>query len=234
MVEIITDRMNSPVEYHCGFCGNYAIVGVPVRYPFMEVVKGPKPEIKNIEISKNIKSDHDDSGTSPMQVGESLKPKKEEKVMQPKCFREGCDKQAQAVGLCDLHFHDRFGITVAEYRENKLHRTEAAKSVAARLKREEKPMSKKESNPRPEDVGAVRPAPPPPPPKPAPLRVEVKQPAPPPVPEPKAPAPEPFEQNRMVSIPMEVYEKIVQLAEQEYRPVGMQIQYLVHKGMSNG
>ena len=37
--------------------------------------------------------------------------------------------------------------------------------------------------------------------------------------------------NLALYIPDEMYEKIVQLAEREFRPVGMQVQYLLHKGM---
>ena len=40
--------------------------------------------------------------------------------------------------------------------------------------------------------------------------------------------------NLALYIPDEMYEKIVQLAEREYRPVAWQVQYLLHKGMEAG
>lgn len=221
-VDVIPGRENTPTEYHCVFCGNYAIVGKPARWPFMEVIKDTtRPE------EKKATPDHNDTGSSPMQVGESLKPKKEEKSMQPKCFTEGCDKPAQAVGLCDLHFHDRFGITVAEYRENKQHRTESVASVVARLKGEPRVRVKPEAIEKAVAEGRItpekgkrllnelKPAPPPEPPKPEPLRVEVQQPEP----------------SCTVVIDPELLDRLAARAKGLYRTPDQQASYYISRGL---
>lgn len=142
-VDVITGREKTPTEYHCVFCGNYAIVGMPARWPFMEVVKAEKQP--DIGIPASVPSDN--TGSSPLQVGESLKPKKEEKSMaKPTCAVEGCKKPLAAVYLCEDHFKDEYGITVAEYKANKRHRTDSASAVAARLKGE-KPEPKEKKQP---------------------------------------------------------------------------------------
>lgn len=113
-VDVITGRENAPTEYHCGFCGNYAIVGVPVRFPFMEVTKDTtRPE------ERKTAPDHNERGSSPMQVGESLKPKKEKKVMaKKKCEAPGCDKKSWMKGLCHKHYVDKYGEYVPEKKGN--------------------------------------------------------------------------------------------------------------------
>jgi len=50
-------------------------------------------------------------------------------------------------------------------------------------------------------------------------------------PEPEKSKPAKHCPNLALYIPDEMYEKIVQLAEREYRPVAWQVQYLLHKGM---
>ncbi len=160
--EVITGRENTPTEYHCGYCGNYAVVGVPARWPFMEVVKGTiRPEERKAGETFAASS----SGSSPMQVGESLvkshtdysrniprpaqraviaeektandcKPTEEKTMGKPRCEREWCREPSEALFLCKDHFKDVYGITVEEYRANKLHRTETVNSVVRRLKGE--------------------------------------------------------------------------------------------------
>lgn len=152
-VDVITGREKTPTEYHCVFCGNYAIVGVPAKWPFMEVVK---QKSTNIEISKNIKSDNN-NGSSPMQLGESLavkqkaeprvrlskpaqqpvkKAKEEKKMAQQvlKCSVDGCEKPRSASGICTDHFLERYGITDTIYREHRQFATEGPARVARRLK----------------------------------------------------------------------------------------------------
>lgn len=133
MVETITGRANTPVEYHCGFCGNYAIVGVPAKWPFMEVVKAESS--KPLESGSGSHAVVDEKraasqGSSPMQVGESLvkpraprarqftKPaqravitkeksveqcKPKEESMFIKCKHPGCDKRGAVAGYCNNH-----------------------------------------------------------------------------------------------------------------------------------
>ena len=50
-------------------------------------------------------------------------------------------------------------------------------------------------------------------------------------PEPEKSKPAQHCPNLALYIPDELYAKIVQLAEREYRPVAWQVQYLLHKGM---
>lgn len=110
-VEVITDRANSPVEYHCG-CGNYAVVGVPAKWPFMTPQKAEQQP--DIGIPASVKPD--DSGSSPMQVGESLKTKKEEQMA--KCSYPGCEKGVWVKGLCHKHYKEEHGEYVPRYKGN--------------------------------------------------------------------------------------------------------------------
>lgn len=92
-----------------------------------------------------------------------------------KCKYPGCDKLGAVAGYCNNHFREFYGITAEQYRAEKRARKEDPREVAKRIKadnlltleKKEKPMSKKASNPSPEEAGATRPAPPPAPPKPA-------------------------------------------------------------------
>jgi len=218
-VEIITGREKTPFEYHCG-CGNYAVVGMPARWPFMEVVKAspsvnPANNISRNDLVENIS----EKRGSPLQVGESLTVKPANNIpknipRQPQARKTIADKTAQdckqeepMVTEKDCKEH---GITLEQYKANKRWRTEPLKSVSARIKWQR--------NPSPEDVGAVRPAPPPPPPKPAPLRVEVKQAEPEPVP------------LLQIFLDPELLEKLAKRAKAEYRTPEQQAAYLIDKG----
>lgn len=108
-VEVITGRENTPVEYHCAGCGNYAIVGVPARWPFMEVTKVEKRPDIGIPISAK----HNSTGTSPLQTGEKIR--QEARMVTEKALRKA-------------------GITKEQYKANKLWKTESVTSVATRVK----------------------------------------------------------------------------------------------------
>lgn len=120
MVEVITDRMNSPVEYHCGYCGNYAIVGVPAKWPFMEVVKAPGSSKTAVKPANNIS----DNYSSPMQVGETIADKTAKK----------CKVQTEQEEPMD-DFFQKHGITREEYKANKQYRLESPARVAQRMGR---------------------------------------------------------------------------------------------------
>ncbi len=107
-LEIINERENSPEEYHCG-CGNYAVVGMPARWPFMEVVKSEE----NYSKKYSTDCDHCETGSSPLQVGESLKPKKEVPVKK-KCSHPGCEKDVWVKGLCHKHYKEEHGEYIPE------------------------------------------------------------------------------------------------------------------------
>jgi hypothetical protein len=199
-VEVITGRANSPVEYHCG-CGNYAVVGKPARWPFMEITKDTTPpeEKKAGETFAAAFC----PGSSPIQVGESVvkssadysrniaelaqraiiaekktaekcKSKQEEPIMSrnPQCKSEGCTKIGAFIGLCATHFKTEYGITYRKYMKCRHLKGEDPREVAKRIRadnmltveKKEKPVSKKVSTPRPEEVGDKKPAPPPVPP----------------------------------------------------------------------
>jgi len=132
-VEVITGRANTPVEYHCG-CGNYAVVGMPAKWPFMVVVKDTtRPEEKK---AGETFAEAFSTGMSPLQLSESLKPKKEEKSMgtHPTCKIEGCNKHGAFFGFCATHFRVEYGITYYTYLKNRAHDGEDPKSVALRIK----------------------------------------------------------------------------------------------------
>lgn len=226
MVETITGRANTPVEYHCGYCGNYAIVGVPAQFPFMVAVKRESNFDQKVVRERKAPPDQTESGSSPMQVGEALlKPKKEEKSMaaNARCKVDGCEKFGAFHGFCATHFREEYGIAYYQYQRNRQSDGEDPREVARRIKADNlltlEKKEKEQQKPEPTPAPGTKP--------PLPETPWVKS-------ETKAPAAEPLEKNRMVSIPVDVYEKIVQLAEQEFRPVDMQVQYLLHKGMSNG
>lgn len=133
MVEVVAGRANSPVEYHCGYCGNYAIVGVPARWPFMEVVKAdpsvnPANNISRKDFGENISK----NCSSPIQVGETLRPEKESVSILPKCKAEGCSKLGGIRGFCAKHFNMEFGISYDTYLRNRKDNNEDPKAVAAR------------------------------------------------------------------------------------------------------
>lgn len=158
-VEVITGREKTPTEYNCG-CGNYAIVGVPARWPFMEVVKSESKPVQKV-----AQSDHDEHGSSPMQVGESLvkslnnipgniprRPqvletiadnidedcKQEEpmpgKKRNPECKREGCAMEGPFHGFCAKDFTAEYGISYNQYSRAKKYRGEDPRDVAIRIK----------------------------------------------------------------------------------------------------
>jgi|GEM_PF-7115242 len=144
-VEVITGRANSPVEYHCG-CGNYAVVGVPARWPFMVAVKEPVTYSTTYFSGVNPANNINANSSSPMQLGESLiekrrkgemlKPLKEEKSMGRHliCKVEGCEKYGAFFGFCATHFRVEYGITYYTYLKNRAHNGEDPKSVALRIK----------------------------------------------------------------------------------------------------
>jgi hypothetical protein len=222
-VEVITDRMNSPVEYHCGYCGNYAIVGVPARWPFMEITKAEKQPDIGIPASARP----DNTGSSPLQVGESLR--KKEEIMFT-CKHDGCDKWGAVAGYCNSHFKEAYGITVEQYRTEKTGRKEDPETVAERVRRYSLAARKARMERAKETFHAA-------------LEEEKeKHPAKPPTPpvtgipttgkdeetqlEFEAPVP-----ARAILIPPEMYERIEAMAEAEFRTPDLQVRYLLHKGM---
>lgn len=129
-VDEISGKGNTPTEYHCVFCGNYAIVGIPAKWPFMVAVKAEKRR-SDIGIPASVKSDN--NGTSPMQVGEKLR-KQEEPMSTFKCKHPGCDKRGAVAGYCNNHFKERYGITAEQYRAEKRGRKEDPMVVAERVR----------------------------------------------------------------------------------------------------
>lgn len=218
-VEVITDRMNSPVEYHCG-CGNYAVVGMPARWPFMEVTKDTRPPKEKkagetftaafctgsspLNIPRNIPEPAQQAVITEKKTAKKCKPEKEKKMGKPKCIIEGCEKLLAAVHLCEDHFREQYGITVEEYKANKRHRTETPAMVAARLKGE-KSMLKKEKQP-------------------------AKPPAPPVtgIPATENDGPVPILQ---IFLYPELLEKLTAAAKKEWRTPEGQAAYLIEKGM---
>ncbi len=141
-VEVITGREKTPVEYHCG-CGNYAIVGMPAKWPFMEVVK--EPVNNSVKYSSDVKPANNISQnySSPMQVGENiiqeklkskmLEPQKKAPTSKlPECKVEGCTMRAGIRGVCAYHFHKEYGISYDTYLRNRKGPYEDPKAVAAR------------------------------------------------------------------------------------------------------
>lgn len=232
-VEIITPKGvvvgDGATEYHCR-CGNYAVVGMKTRWPF--VVKQDKSIPKNIPAVKpanNIST----NGQSPMQVGESIGNKmnigckrpgpaknisegtqkeREEKAMKkekPWCKHAGCDKVAAVQGYCNGHFREAYGITAGEYKRHQTKRCEDPREVATRLKQEK---ADRMEGVRKEVLEKTRSG---------------------------TKLPEPEQQRavyglcciRQFIMPDDLYEKIVQLAAEEYRTVDLQVQYLINRGL---
>ncbi|MHB8110520.1 MAG: hypothetical protein ACYDHW_10870 [Syntrophorhabdaceae bacterium] len=138
--------------------------------------------------SMKVESDHDESGTSPMQMGERLKKEGKRMAGHKKCKVEGCKKSGQFFGNCAAHFRAMYGITYGQYTTNRRETGEDPQVVALRVENKdeadrikrgqdaketfdqamaeekEKNMGMKQETPIP--AGAAKPAPPPPPPKP--------------------------------------------------------------------
>lgn len=111
--------------------------------------------------------------------------------------------------MCPDCFKDRHGITVDEYRANKLHRTETPWQVAVRLKGQ--PETEPISHPEKPDNSEKKPA---------------KE-------ETKAPIPETMrhETEIIITLPDAVIEQIEAIAVKEFRTLALQVAYYLHKGM---
>jgi len=133
-VEVMHGGEKTPAEYHCTFCGNYAISGVPTKWEFLEVVKGNSDcDLKVVREEKENKALS--SGSSPLQVGESLTVKPDKNVPTsklPKCKIEGCTNTSWIRGVCADHFHKANGTSYDTYLRNRKDRDEDPKTVAAR------------------------------------------------------------------------------------------------------
>lgn len=246
-VEEIKGRMNSPVEYHCG-CGNYAVVGMPARWPFMEAVKGPANQTVNPanNISRNDSGRNiSENCSSPLQVGESLVKSRvnyskdiirkfprpaQRAVITEKKTAEKC-KPKQEERMDD--FFKKYGMTEEEYKANKNYRLESPARVAKRLGKagtEVAPAAEaKPTKPEPEKK------------KPVP---ETKAPAAetiPPKEEPKATPPETAKPGKPIGVIGKDYitivcreefiDRIREHANAEFRTPELQVVYYLHKGM---
>jgi transcription elongation factor Elf1 len=89
-VEVITDREKISAEYHCAFCGNYAVLGVPTRWGFVEVVKDTVEKIEPTECKPKLEI-----------------VKKEARMGKyGTCKFEGCTKKILAGGYCYRHYKE--------------------------------------------------------------------------------------------------------------------------------
>lgn len=194
-------------EYHCSGCGNYAYVGRPARWPFVAKQGNNIPKIiPAVNPANNISS---------KDPGENIS-------------REEQTKQEEPMD----EFFEKHGITLDEYKAKKLYKCESPARVVARLVTQKTPPQNPEKVPdatvqkAAKDIKEMFP--------------KVKTPEPEtkvPIPETKGP-PTLKESGHVfatklptVLISIDMYEKIVQLAAEEFRTVDLQAQYLIHKGL---
>jgi len=228
----------------CSRCGSQSIVPEQEYVVGVGWVSYPKcfkcGSVKVEEREGTLKQEPQQTqvaASSPMTVL-----KKEETMAGHKPCKSGCGKSGQFFGYCTACFTARYGITYAEYKKNKMAWSEDPADVAIKMKAKEiEPETEPKEEPRvrlkPEAIeravaeGRITPE------KGAQLRneshnkavEEFAYPVTPPAPEKSEPTK--HCPNLALYIPDELYAKIVQLAEQEYRPVAWQVQYLLHKGM---
>lgn len=142
----------------------------------------------------------------------------------PRCKSNDCDKVAATYGYCNAHFYELYGITAGEYNRNKGRWHEDPREVAARIKAQGGTKQAKPALPQPSGVKVTKQP-----------KAETKAPAD----ETKAHEPETkandtryvMVKTYAVMLPADLYERIEQLAKDEFRPVDMQVQYLIHKGL---
>jgi len=237
LIDAIAGGLNVPTEYHCGYCGNFAIVGVPARWPFMEVVKG------NSDFDQKVVREEKEnavlsSGSSPMQVGESLvksrvnyskniprnipEPAQQAVITEEKTAEKCKPKQEERMN----DFFKKYGMTEEEYKANKNYRLESPARVAKRLGKTGTEVAlaaeAKPTKPEPEKR------------KPAP---ETK----PPKEEPKAAPTETEKPRKAIGVigkdfitivcKDEFIERIKERADIEFRTPEQQVAYYLHKGM---
>ena len=207
----------------CSRCGSQSIVpeqkyvvGVGwVSYPKCFKCGSVKVEERWNEV-KQEPQQAQEAASSPMTVL-----KKEERMTRKKCSYPGCDKGSWLKGLCHKHYIEKYGEYVPVKKGNGV----------VLPKEEPRVRVKPEAIERAVAEGRITPE------KGAQLRneshnkavEEFAYPVTPPEPEKSKPAQ--HCPNLALYIPDELYAKIVQLAEREYRPVAWQVQYLLHKGM---
>jgi hypothetical protein len=176
-VEVITGRENTPTEYHCGYCGNYAIVGVNAQFPFMVAVKA---ESESAVVSEDVWKGLAHY-SSPMQVGESLVksgvPRARQFTRRAQQAVSTEEKPAEKCKPKEESMDDFFlkhGITREEYKANKKYKLESPARVAKRMGRtgqaeqaapqyeqklslpETKPPQDEQGTPKPEKKVAAR------------------------------------------------------------------------------
>jgi hypothetical protein len=187
------------------------------REKFKEVAKEP------VKPADNITGNY----TSPMQVGEKIK---KEKIMSTpvlKCIVDGCDEPVSASHLCAGHFQGQYGITVAEYRDNRRWKTESPKKVATRMKNEDEADRIKRNQDAKETFDKA-------------MQEEKEKREP----EQKTPKPEAkvwpgedivaeekAETSILLILPNSLIQRIEKAAIDEFRPFHMQVAYYLHHGM---
>ncbi|MHB8109782.1 MAG: hypothetical protein ACYDHW_07090 [Syntrophorhabdaceae bacterium] len=172
---------------------------------------------------KVAQSDHDESGTSPMQMGERLK--QEGKVMHKQCEVAGCKKSGQFKGHCMFHFREVYGISYKEYLENRREVGEDPQVVALRIENVDEAARIKRGQDAKETFDKA-------------MQEEKEKRNP----EPKKPeakawpgediiAEEKAETAILITLPNSLVERIEKAALEEFRPFHMQVYYYLHHGM---
>lgn len=224
-------------EIHCRHCGNYTFVGRPARWPFVKFVKKDSEYAQNYAgANVNPANISDEKVQSPMQVGENITDNikesckhpepakkiskkeqeiKEEKVMAT-CKTEGCDKWATIHGLCNKHFHDKYGISAKKYNDNKEFKGEPVERVIERIREKSLQESEKRvEKARNEFYDAME------------CEKEKQAETKAPVNETKAPADETVE--IVVTMSQERYEEFKAWAEKNYRTPELQAAYVLNQ-----
>lgn len=100
----------------CSHCGSQMIaedrifvsqVGWTVH---RRCLKCGRDKIQDKDVQNYSKSDHTETGTSPLQTGENVSKKEENMGTHgKKCTAEGCEKGAWLKGLCHKHYMEKYG-----------------------------------------------------------------------------------------------------------------------------
>lgn len=152
--------------------------------------------------------------TTPSVAGGGKPEKKEEemsKTVRGKCKWEGCKRIGAFWGHCKNHFRAVYGFSVEEYRANRLRPREDPRLTAERLKKAQAALA-----------GALSPSPAPPDRDPA-----------------LADSSAPIKQDAhaaeggSVIFPQDLWNRISEIAESEYRTTGQQILYMINNAINS-
>jgi len=212
----------------CARCGSQSIVSEQEYVVGVGWVSYPKCfKCGSVKVEEREGKKYGIEGTYADTTGKFSSPmtvsKKEERMSE--CRISGCGKWASVQGMCNAHFYEAYEITAGQYNQHKTSRGEDPRNVVKRIAelRAERDKKAKEGFEAACEEERERRQPH------NKATAEFAYPATPPEPEKIEPAK--HCPNLALYIPDEMYEKIVQLAEREYRPVAWQVQYLLHKGM---